>query len=112
MVDKVLPFHFDKEDHVIFSCNVIPTEINQRLRAELESKLRSHGARIFRGIHVSGHAAREDLRDLINMLKPEHIIPAHAEEGSVNAMVDLCAEMGYSSENVHPLGDQEKLVLK
>jgi ribonuclease J len=112
MIDNILPFHFDKEDHVIFSCAVIPTPINQKSRAELEAKLRNRGARIFKDIHVSGHAAREDLRDLLNLVRPEHVIPAHAEDSKVNAMVDLCIEMGYSKDNIHPMNDKEKLILK
>ena len=53
-------------------------------------------------VHVSGHAGREDLRDLVEMTNPEHIIPAHGDLDQVVAMVDLAKEMGYKfQENVH-----------
>jgi len=79
MVRNEFPFKFQPEDHVIFSCKVIPTEINKENREKLENRLKNLGVRIFKDVHVSGHAAREDHRDLINMVKPKHIIPAHGE---------------------------------
>ncbi|MBW2997335.1 RNase J family beta-CASP ribonuclease [Candidatus Woesearchaeota archaeon] len=91
-----------KEDLVIFSCRVIPTALNAANREILEGKLRKFGVRIFRDIHVSGHAAKEDLRDLINMVKPQHIIPAHGEINMLSSLSELAMEMGYNiGEDVH-----------
>ncbi|MFH1408320.1 MAG: RNase J family beta-CASP ribonuclease, partial [Nanoarchaeota archaeon] len=88
-----MDFKFDKEDHVIFSCTVIPTPTNQVNRAELEKELRAKDIRIFSDIHVSGHAAREDLRDLINLVKPKHIIPAHGGLEMRAALAELAEHM-------------------
>jgi len=110
MTNKIFPFEFKKEDHVIFSCKTIPTPINKEYREKLENQLKGHGVRIFKRIHVSGHAAREDLRDLINMVKPEHIIPAHATRIQSNALVDLAQEMGFSNKQIHHLKNGHKLV--
>lgn len=110
MVNGEIPFRFNSEDHVIFSCTVIPSEINIRNRAEVEKRLREYGVRIFRDIHASGHASREDLRDLINFVTPEHIIPAHGEEEMKQALVDLAIEKGYKKgETVHFLHDGDKM---
>jgi len=109
MATGKLPFQFDPEDHVVFSCKIIPTDINRKYRARLEKQLRGHGVRIFKDIHVSGHAAREDLRDLINMVRPRHIIPAHAEIAKSNALASLAREMGY--KNVHVIGNGQRLRL-
>ena len=109
MANKLLPFEFQKEDHVIFSCKIIPTDINKEYRDKLETQLKSHGVRIFKEVHVSGHAAREDLRDLINMIKPVHIIPAHATTHQSSALVDLAHEMGYSDKFIHHLKNGQKL---
>lgn len=95
MVKGLFEFKFRPGDHVIFSCAVIPNEVNIENRAELESNLKKIGVRIFSDIHVSGHAAREDLRDFINMTKPKIIIPAHAEKKGVKGMTELCEELGY-----------------
>jgi ribonuclease J len=110
MVRGEIPFKFYSEDHVIFSCTVIPSEINIQNRAELEKRLREYGVRIFRDIHASGHASREDLRDLINLVKPKHIIPAHGEEDMKQALADLAIEKGYKKgRTIHLVNDGNKL---
>lgn len=102
MVDGELPFKFKKGDHVIFSCNVIPAPTNIELRKILEGKLQKFGVRIFKGVHVSGHAAKEDIRELIQFIKPKHIIPAHSEKEMSEALLFLTEEMGYEKDkNVH-----------
>jgi ribonuclease J len=112
MASKILPFNFDSEDEVIFSCKVIPTKINEANREKMEQELKKYGVRIFRDVHVSGHAAREDHRDLINMVKPTNIIPAHGEITMTSALADLAAEMGYTpGKTVHIMRDGQKLLL-
>ncbi|MBI4439632.1 RNase J family beta-CASP ribonuclease [Candidatus Woesearchaeota archaeon] len=88
-------FRFSNEDIVVFSCTVIPSPVNIRNRKKLEEKLAGKGLRMFKDIHVSGHAAREDLRDMINLVKPEHIIPVHGEPNMTSAMASLAKEKGY-----------------
>jgi len=110
LVNGTIPFKFNSEDHVIFSCTVIPSEVNIKNRAELEKRLREHGVRIFRDIHASGHASREDLRDLLNLVNPKHIIPAHGEEDMKQALVDLAIEKGYKKgKTVHIVHDGDKV---
>jgi len=96
-------FHFENGDHVVFSSSVIPTPTNQKNRAVLEQKLETLGVRVFTDIHISGHGAREDLRDMIEMLKPKHLIPAHAEIDRMAALMDLALALGYNQTNVHTL---------
>ncbi len=98
---KEFPFHLKKGDQVIFSSSVIPTKINQENREKLENFIKKQKARIFRDVHVSGHAAREDLRDLINMVNPKHIIPAHGNQEMRKALFDLAIEMDYKKNNIH-----------
>jgi len=109
IIDGAFPFSFEPEDHVIFSCTVIPTETNQNNRNRMEQRLKSYGVRIFKDIHVSGHAAREDLRDLINLVKPKNIIPAHGNFKMTTALVDLAQDMGYKNENIHLIQNGERL---
>jgi len=108
----LFPFKFDYEDHVIFSCKIIPSKINIKNREILENNLKQKGVRIFRDIHVSGHACREDHRDLINMLKPKNIIPAHGNKEMENAMKDLALEMNYKEGNIFVLKDGDKVTLQ
>ncbi len=99
MVTGRIPFSFLPGDHVVFSNKVIPVEPNVDNRAELERKLRQKKVRIFTDIHVSGHCAREDLRDLITMVKPKFIIPAHGDVSKRKPLIELALELGYKKKN-------------
>ena len=110
IVNGQFPFKLGKGDHVIFSCTIIPDEINKRNREIMEEKLREAGVRIFKDIHVSGHCAREDQRDLIDLVKPRHIIPAHGGRDMTEAMVELAEELGYKNEEtVHIMNDSKRI---
>jgi len=109
IVNGELGFNFEPDDHVVFSCKTIPTPTNIENRRVLEEKLKKQHVRIFKDIHVSGHAAREDSRDLIGLVRPKHIIPAHGEHKMTNAMADLALEMGYKPKNIHVMRDGQVL---
>ena len=110
MMNGELKFNFMPEDHIIFSCKTIPTPTNIENRKKLESDLKGFNVRIFKDIHQSGHAAREDLKDLINLVKPKHIIPAHGEPQMLSALADLAVEMGYKKgNNVHLMRNGERI---
>lgn len=83
------------KDHVIFSSKTIPTEVNIANKGQMEKRLKHNGVRIFNEVHVSGHAGREDLRDFIEMVKPEHVIPAHGDLAKLSALTELASELGY-----------------
>jgi ribonuclease J len=100
IVDKAIDFDLRSEDHVIFSCKTIPTKTNIEQRAFLEKKLRERGVRVFKDIHVSGHAGREDLRDLLHILKPKNVFPAHGNLEMMQGLEDLALEMGYDKKNI------------
>ncbi len=96
------PLKLTDGDNVIFSSSIIPTKVNIDARAEMDKKLKKSGVRIQSDIHVSGHGSREDLRDLLQMLKPRHLIPAHGEHRLTTPMVELASELGYKAgETVH-----------
>lgn len=92
---KKLPFQISKEDQVVFSADVIPNPINVANRYALETKLKMQGARLFKGAHVSGHAAKEDHRDLLKMLQPENIIPCHGDLRMLASYAELAENEGY-----------------
>ena len=110
MANKTVPFAFRPCDHVIFSCTVIPAEINRKQRAALDRTLNGLGVRIFKDIHVSGHAARQDMHEFIELTRPCHIIPVHSEKESVNAFVELAEGLKYvEGKNVHKLFNSQRL---
>ena len=52
-------------------------------------------------------------RDLIDLLKPKHIIPSHGGKDKAQNISDLAGEMGYdTAKNVHIMSDGKILVLK
>ena len=53
-------------------------------------------------MHVSGHGGREDLRDLIKLTNPEHVIPSHGDLKKTTAGAKLAEELGYKmNKTVH-----------
>ena len=105
-----LPFKFSSGDIVVFSCAIIPVEINKQNREKLEKSLRKDNVRIFQDVHVSGHGALEDHRDLIEMVKPEHIMPIHAEPAKGKMIAKLALQLGY--KNTHVMQDGKRMKLK
>lgn len=110
IVQDQTPFKLRPSDNVIFSSSVIPVPVNINARERMDKKLRKRGVRIQTDVHVSGHGGREDLRDLIEILKPENIIPAHGSLQQITPMVELASEFGYKfHENIH-LSSNEKVL--
>ena len=113
IVKGKLKFRLDEGDHIVFSCKTIPTETNIKNRKALEDELRKFDVRIFTNVHVSGHASREDLRDLINLVDPKHIIPAHGTLEMREGLWDLAKDMHYDTKRfVHLVKNGDKLELK
>lgn len=109
IVNEEYYFPLTADDFVIFSCRVIPTPTTIDNRKVMEAKLKDKGARIFTDIHVSGHAAREDLHELIEMVAPKHIIPMHGEPSMLVSLADLAAQLGYTQEQIHILFNGQRL---
>ena len=95
MSRRQLPFKIGKEDNLIFSSSVIPTPINKEQFTVMENRLKKARPRIFRDVHVSGHGGREDLRDIVQILNPQHIIPYHGDWDKTSPMADLVKGFGY-----------------
>ncbi len=111
-VDALLPriannktnFQVKRGDNVLISAPIIPSPMNIANRNVMERRLKTSGARIYPNIHVSGHAGREDHRDFLRMLNPEHIIPAHGDLEMLAAYTELAEEEGYKmGNNIHLL---------
>ena len=111
MLDGRLPFRFEPADHVIFSTRVIPDPVNLANRNRMEEKLRERRVRIFTNIHVSGHASREDHRDMLNILKPKYLMPAHDGREKQLFMKELALEEGLSEKQVLLMDDGKKVAL-
>jgi ribonuclease J len=112
MVNETIPLSILPQDFIIFACGVIPTPTIQSNRKILEHKLHAKHSRIFKDIHVSGHASREDIRDLIKIVSPTNIIPAHGDIHKLASVTTLATEMGYVlGKNVHLLQNGQHISL-
>ena len=107
------PFSIKPGDNVIISAPVIPNPTNEANRHIMERRLKLKGARIYPNVHVSGHAGREDHREFLRMLKPQHIIPAHGDLSMLSAYVELAEEEGYRmGYDIHVLRNAQAQVFK
>lgn len=68
-------------DTVVISASIIPG--NESSVFEVVNNLYKQGAQVIYGkavdIHVSGHAAEEELKMLMALMKPEYFLPIHGE---------------------------------
>ena len=73
--------------------------------------LKDHGVRIFHKVHASGHASREDLKEFIELLRPDHVIPSHGIKMMTDAMEDLCQLIGMKKDHIHSISTGDTLIL-
>lgn len=104
------PFKFRPGDHLIFSSSVIPTPENIIAREAMDKRLRKIGVKLQTDIHVHGHGSRENLREMIEMLNPKHIIPAHGTLQQETPMIELSSEFGYEFGETSHLVTNGKLL--
>jgi ribonuclease J len=83
----------DEDDTILISATPIPG--NETAVSRVISDLNRSGATVFHGrnanVHVSGHAAAEELKTFLNVVRPEVLVPIHGEYRHLRAH----AELGY-----------------
>lgn len=89
------------EDTVILSSSPIPG--NESLVAKTIDDLYRLGARVFSSrnadVHVHGHASREELKLLLNVVQPKFYIPVHGEYRHLVANTELAQLVGIKPQN-------------
>jgi len=89
-------------DTVIISANPIPG--NEKLVARTVDHLFKLGANVLydsvSGIHVSGHASQEELKLMINLVRPKYFIPVHGEYRMLIKHGQLAEQLGIPRENI------------
>ncbi len=90
----------DKGDTVILSSRVIPG--NERTISELINHLYRRGAEVFHEkvseVHVSGHASQEELKLMLNLVRPRFFIPVHGEYRHLVKHIQLAQKVGIPEE--------------
>ncbi|MBI2143682.1 RNase J family beta-CASP ribonuclease [Candidatus Woesearchaeota archaeon] len=107
----LLNFNLGPKDTIVFSCRVIPTPTNRKNRERLESMLRKSNVRIFKDVHQSGHAAGQDIRRFLELVRPKQIIPSHGEKRMKDGLRHIAASLGYDEKQVHMMHDGQRMML-
>ena len=89
-------------DYIIISASPIPG--NEKLVGKVINDLMKLGADVAYentlGIHVSGHACREEIKTIIGLTKPKFFIPVHGEYKHLMKNREIGISMGIPADNI------------
>ncbi len=95
-------------DTVLISAKPIPG--NETAVSKVISNLTRRGATVIHGqnahVHVSGHAARDELLTFLNVIRPRAFVPVHGEYRHLHAHAELARMMGVRTAEVLEDGDR------
>jgi ribonuclease J len=93
-------------DTVLIAATPIPG--NEKSVGKIIDGLMRLGAHVvyekISGIHVSGHASQEELKLMLNLVRPKFFIPVHGEHRMLKRHAEIAQELGVPKENTF-LGD-------
>jgi len=106
-IDEHKKIKIEDGDIVIISATPIPG--NEDLVMRTVNRLFKQGAEViyepYQKVHVSGHGSQEDIKLLLNLIKPKYLVPVHGEQRHYRRFVGLAESLGYERESVfgmHP----------
>lgn len=89
-------------DIVIISASPVPG--NEKLVARIIDHLFKRGANVIydpvSGIHVSGHPSQEELKLMLNLVRPRFFVPIHGEYRMLIKHASLAQELGIPPANI------------
>ncbi|MDD4047668.1 MAG: ribonuclease J [Clostridia bacterium] len=89
-------------DTIVISAMPIPG--NEKLVAKIINQLFHQGAEVIyesiSGIHVSGHASQEELKLMINLVRPKFFVPVHGEYRHLVKHANIAKQLGIASQNI------------
>jgi ribonuclease J len=90
------------DDTVIISARVIPG--NEKSISRIINHFFRRGARVIyeevSEIHVSGHACQEELKLMINLVRPKYFIPIHGEYHQLKHHCQLAQKLNIPNDNI------------
>src|SRR5439155_21801668 len=103
-----------KDDWVVISARPIPG--NERMVHQTVNNLYRHGARVFYSevgnVHVTGHAQRDELREVLDAVRPRFFIPVHGEYRQLLLHSELAREAGLDQSHIAVVEDGESVELE
>jgi ribonuclease J len=95
-------FDLKDGDTIVLSSHPIPG--NEETISKTINRLLRRGAKVIHDgiapIHVSGHAAQEEQKLLINLVRPKHFMPIHGELRQLMRHAELAQQLGIDPENI------------
>jgi ribonuclease J len=89
-------------DTVVLSAHPIPG--NEEMIYRIINRLYQRGADVYyeniAKVHVSGHAAQEEMKLMINLVRPKFLIPVHGELRHLKEHARLAQQLGIAEENI------------
>ncbi|HMS00724.1 MAG TPA: ribonuclease J [Anaerolineales bacterium] len=106
-------FDLKQGDTVVLSSHPIPG--NEEAISRTINRLMHRGAEVIYDaiapVHVSGHAAQEEQKLLISLVRPKHFIPIHGELRHLRRHGKLAVEVGVEEDNVMVVENGQIVVL-
>ncbi len=92
-----------QKDCVVFSADPIPSV--QEAQGNLIDTLTYNGCNVYYSaiesdLHVSGHAAQEELKVMINLAKPKYLLPIGGNFRHMKVFSRMCQQMGYKEDQI------------
>ncbi len=107
--------HLERGDGVIFSADPIPnTETAQSALIDnlMRMDVRVYYSAITSDVHVSGHAASDELKLMVNLIKPQAMLPIGGEYRHMKLFSKMCQDMGYRPEQIVDAIDGDVITLE
>ncbi len=103
--------HIVRGDTVVISASPIPG--NEGLVNRVVDSLFKQGAQVLYDkvapVHVHGHASQEELKLLLNLVKPKFFMPVHGEYRHLSLHAKLAQSVGIPQDNTFVLDDGDIL---
>lgn len=103
--------HLHEGDTVVISAKAIPgNEVS--VMATVNQLLRIGATVVYgedTGVHVSGHAASDDLRLMLKMVQPQYFLPVHGEYRHQHLHAELARQCGIAEEDIFILENGDVL---
>ena len=100
-------------DQIIISAKAIPG--NEQSVSRVLNFLIKAGAKVayhdFSEIHVSGHAAQEEQKLMLRLVKPKFFLPVHGEYNHTNRHKETAIKCGIPSKNILLMSDGDQIEL-